>query len=235
MGALDVEYEDEDAIDAIAGGRPRLVELARNATRTQSVWWWSTMRVGAVVRANDVRIERRCGHVSGINRLRLDASQLRTVVRACSAWLRVRERFAAFYSSSAGYPGGYGGAEYYQPPGSAEVVCVGSTMLGRRTGQRLVGRDDVIRVDVSQPIAPGIVAVASTWRRGEKHGPKAGSLVGARWRVGDVRIDVGREEATIACGRGRVVIEHDEIAFVRALVRVLGATPAAARRQGRGA
>lgn len=72
-------------------------------------------------------------------------------------------------------------------------------------------------------MAGGVHAVAEIWRRGERFGPRDGSRVGERWDLGEgLRLEVGRRAMLVRHRRGEVLVEDDELGFLRALARAFG-------------
>lgn len=219
--SIDLDDEDEDRIARVAGRRPRLVLAAHRASGTRALWIWSTLRIGATVSGGVAQIERRYGQLGAVNRVRLDLVQIRAVLCASRAWSRARERFAAFYS--VGYPGGYGGEDHYLPPHAEDPIRMGRVIAGAREGDRIVGHDEVVRLAGAIRVAPGVHAVAEIWRRGERFGPRDGSRVGERWDLGEgLRLEVGRRAMLVRHRRGEVLVEDDELGFLRALARAFG-------------
>lgn len=218
---------DLDDILHVAGGSrrsPQLIEVGRalNKGRPATVgYFWSNGRIGATVGAGWVKIDRRFG-VQGRG-LQLDVPTLALLAKACRTWVRQRDRWAAFFSSSGGYPPGYGGhASYYLPPGkdSARVTVGRVGCLGHdRVGEELVGRDEV--VVLPRPRRAGrLRIVAELWRRGEKHGPPEGSRVGVRFQLAEgVYLDAKRNDARAHDAHGgQVTLERGDEAFVRELL-----------------
>ena len=194
----------------IAGGKP--------ATTT---YVWSTGRIGAARSAGRTRIKRRLGAVGpGIT---LGDDELRAVAGVTEHWARVRDEWAAFYYSSAGYPPGYGGGCYYQAPGAlAERVTIGVSVLGRR-GPGLEGSDEVRRPTRARHSPPGASLLGEIWRCGERFGPAAGSLVGERYGIGArLIVEARRQELRLSrAAEQEVVIERAEAAFIVSLLELI--------------
>jgi hypothetical protein len=239
---------DLNAILDAAGARrgaPSLIALAhgvQGGRASTTGYFWSTGRVYATVGAHTARIKRHLGtigHAGRMDDLVVKASELRPLAAACRDWARYRDEWAAFYFSTSGYPAGMGGASYYRPPGAdAERVFIGSVCLGRERGKALEGRDEHVLLEAPRAIAPSVVVVGEIWRIGEQHGPKRGSLVGLRYRVGEgLFLDAERTGARLwrQQGDGEVELEPGEEAFVRALLDVVGGGRARSRRRARGA
>lgn len=221
--------EDERLEELLARARGRgrsekLVQvIVRGVTDSTAIWYWTTHRIRALVRDGTAHVARHRGQVGDGLGLCLDLEELRRVASACDVWERTRDEWAAFFSSAAGLPGGYGTAFYYRPPGAgAQLVSIGRQLMGHRRGGELVGRDERVKLSPSAIVAPNVRAVAEIWRRGEAHGPAEGSLVGRRYTLGHgLAIDAQREELRIRRGRRELVLEKDEGPFIRALVDVL--------------
>jgi hypothetical protein len=168
-------------------------------------------------------LKRRLGIVGsgrGANGLDLDVDELRALAIAAADWQRRRKAWAAFYFSCGGYPPGYGGASWHQPPGpSSQRVKIGESVMGNRTGADLVGRDQVAAIR-PRTIGARVRVIAELWRRGEVHGPAEGSLVGLRYEAGaGVRFDARREGAKVwRTGGAHVYLEPSEDTFVEALL-----------------
>lgn len=116
--------------------------------------------------------------------------------------------------------------------------------MGKWTGKRLRGTDKSVDLPAPIRVAEGVGVVAESWRHGERHGPKAGSLVGVRYQLlaGPFSIDASRELAVvygpearlekgqqkqknknIEADKPRLHLEPGEEAFLEALVDVLPA------------
>ena len=223
-----MEWDLDDILDVAGGSRrsPQLIEVGCaliKGRRATVGYFWSNGRIGATAGAGWVQIDRRWG-VQG-RPLRIDLATLAVLDQACRAWVRQRDRWAAFYGSGAGYPPGWGGyASYYLPPGkdSARVTVGRVGCLGHnRVGEDLVGKDQVVVLD--RPRRTGRVPiVAELWRRGEKHGPPEGSRIGARFQIADgVYLDAKRNDARLHVSYGGdVTLECGDEAFVRELALV---------------
>jgi hypothetical protein len=232
-----MELHDDDLEIALAGARrarPRehLVEVMRtHEARARSIYYWSgSDRIYATTSRGVAHIERRYGEVGNRRGVRLNLAKLRSVY---AAWQRERDDWAAFYTSASGLPGGFGCHYIYQPPGAkAEYVILGTRMMGHLRGDDLVGTDEIVHAPKPVQVARGAFAVAEIWRRGERRGPKAGSLVGVRYDIGSGLVfDARRESARVADRNDdEVFLEEDETPFVRALVRVLTRRAAARTR-----
>ena len=213
-----------DVVEAAGATRdePMLIEVATARARGRAPrrgFVWSTGRVIATVGDGRVRIARRLGVMS--DGLALDLDELHALALATADWAAQRERWAAFYFSCSGYPAGCGGAYWYEPPGAAPRQKLGTHTIGGRTGEQLVGRDELVAIAPSTTSrAP---AIAEIWRRGERHGPSAGSLVGLRYRLAPgLQLDAKRDEAVVARGKDdRVYLEPGEERFVAELLDVL--------------
>ena len=157
----------------------------------------------------------------GDNDLRLDRDELRALLVACEDWAKRRNDWAAFYSSGSGHPPGFGcSTTWYQPPGkNAKRVRLGERTFGRPRGEELLGRDELVPLVPEGKLAVSVLVEADIWRRGEKHGPAEGSLVGARYRLGGEAVFIAeRGGAEVQC-RGRTVhLEPGEEEFVAALL-----------------
>ncbi|MDQ3034371.1 MAG: hypothetical protein M3Y87_18330 [Myxococcota bacterium] len=202
----------------------RLVQvIVRGVSDGTSLWYWTSNRIRADVQEGTAHVTRRYGKVGDGRGLALGLEELRRIAVVCEVWERTRHEWAAFFASSAGMPGGYGRSYYYQPPGArAQLVQIGRSVMGRRHGGELVGRDDRVRLPKAERLAPNVRAVEEVWRRGEAHGPPDGSLVGRRYTLGGgLAIDAQREHLRIARARRELFLEKDEAPFVRALVDVL--------------
>lgn len=211
----------EDIIEAAGGGRerPALIRVGhavgRGARPRSTGYFWSTGRVSVTVARGRVRIKRRLG-VAG-NGIELETCLLAGLAAACRSWARERDRWAAFYLSSGGYPPGYGWGAYYVNEHGVRT-CVGRQVMGHTTGETLIGHDEIMPVT---PTARRPDVVAEIWRRGERHGPTEGSLVGVRYAVGDgVYLDGWRHEARIWRGDEDVYLERGEEELVAALIDV---------------
>ncbi len=212
-------------------GEPCLIELGRalDGKGAASVgYFWSTGRIGAGVGPGGVRIRRRFGVMGKGERgndLTLEASELRALEHACHDWARRRDEWAAFYFSTSGYPAGFGGASYYQPPGKdSSAIKLGSEGIGGRQGKGLVGSDDVVPLPDAVAVGAGASVVAELWRRGERHGPRQGVLQGVRYALCDdaVVFDARRHGGEVRRREGDAVhLEPGEESFVTALVRVV--------------
>ena len=218
-----MSFDLDDVLDAASSGAPCLVEVARDSTGARTAYFWSSGRIQATCGPKGVRIKRRFGNMGTGDHpreVRLDAEEVRLLAIACRDWARRRERWAAFYFTCAGYPGGMGGAYYYLAPGrKGQVVQLGtSTIFGER-GRGLRGRDEWVAVRPPVSIDERVVVTAEIWRRGEKHGPKEGSRVGLRYQLGPrLRLEARRNEARLLRGKSEVVLEPGEEKFVSALV-----------------
>jgi hypothetical protein len=222
----------EDLLELASGGRGKecLVQLGRALHKDGATigYAWSSGRVGATAGSGWVRIRRRFGVIGlrnkGDNDLRLDLSELRALGVACDDWARRRDDWAAFYSSGSGHPPGYGcSTTWYQPPGkNAKRVRIGERTFGRPRGEQLLGRDEIVPIVPAVKLPESVLVEADIWRRGEKHGPPQGSLVGARYRLcGGAAFMADREGAEVQC-RGRTVhLEPGEEAFVAALLEAM--------------
>ena len=225
-----MSWDLEDILE-VAGGRrdrPQLIQVGHALVqgRATTGYFWSDGRIGATVGPGWVRIDRRRGVVG--DGIRIDTRTLRVLVNVCSDWAHVRDGWAAFYYSSAGFPPGYGGYKcYYQAPGkSGTLTVVGrrAPMSGKREGKELVGKDEVVPI-AHRPVGyPAIVA--EIWRCGEQHGPAAGSLVGLRYKIDrDTYVDAHRNEARVwRKRRGVVWLEPGNESFVAALLDVVAKT-----------
>ena len=224
-------WDLDETLDAASAdrGEPCLVEVARahhGAGAATRCYFWSTGRICATVGSGRIRIRRRYGTIGSSRRsntLRLDRGELGLLRAACRDWLRRRERWAAFYYSCAGFPAGFGRACYYQAPGKrGQLVTVGRFTPGGTRGEDLRGKDEVVRLPTPRWIAEGVRHVGEIWRRGERYGPAAGSLVGLRYRLGDrLTVDARREGARVwRRGGSDVHLEPDEEPFVAALLDV---------------
>lgn len=223
----------EDVLLAAQPDRERraLVEVGRSvsAGTTATAYFWSSGRISATVTAGGARFRRRRGTqgVHGANELALDLDEWRALARTCDRWVERRGDWAAFYDSSSGYPPGYGGACYYQPPGDAPRVRIGVSGPYHREGGTLVGHEDLVHVS-PRDLGDGASVIAELWRRGERHGPDTGSQVGLRVALGARSfLDVRRPDARVWCVDGAgVYLEPGEEAFVAAVVALLdGSTP----------
>lgn len=229
--SMDLDDYDDDIEDALEGARrarpkEHLVEVMRtHGGRPRSLYFWSgSDRIFATVSGGIADIERRYGEGGGQRGIRLDLAKLRAAHEACRRWQKMRHEWAAFYTSAKGLPGGFGCHYIYQPPGAKkDLVILGTSMMGRLRGKTLVGDDVVVVLPKPARVSRGAVAIAEIWRRGERHGPKAGSLVGVRYDIGGGLVfDARRESARIADAKGQeVFLEEDETPFIRALVGVL--------------
>jgi hypothetical protein len=218
-------WDLENILGAVTGGdrTPMLVEVGRSLRGPESTvgYFWSTGRIQVTVGRGTVRLRRILGNVglgeNGEERgLQIDARQLQCLAVACEHWARHRHGWPAFYFTTAGYPPGYGGAEYYQHPGRrGKRVQVWSASMGQRRGTQLQGRDEARRVRPAKAIADGVVITHELWRVGERHGPREGSLVGLRYRFDcDLHLDAKREDARAWRTRGGSVhLEPGEEAF----------------------
>lgn len=217
-----------DILEAAAPrqGPPQLVEVSRALTRGRVAttgYFWSSGRISATVGTHGVHVRRRSGVTSP--GLELEAATIQRLALACREWSRRREEWAAFYDSGSGYPPGYGGgACYYQAPGrGGDRITVGRRgCLGHgQEGADLVGTEEVVAVAPQR--RQRAVVVGELWRRGERQGPEAGSLVGLRYELGaGVYFDARRRGARVWHERGgNVDFEPGEEAFVAALLEVL--------------
>jgi hypothetical protein len=197
----------EDVLDAIAGAddRPALVELGRTLRGgdTKTTCAWSTGAIGATIGRGKLTLRRLDWDEEG-KPLVLTAPDLGRLHTVCARWVKERDRWAAFYGSSSGYPPGCGGAEYYQAPGKdGDRDIVSRSVLGRRTGTPLRGKDEARQLDRPRPVARGVAITHEIWRAGERQGPKSGSLVGVRYQIGSrLQMDVGAPRETRFSGPG---------------------------------
>ncbi len=218
---------DLDTVLAIAQAdddAPRLFELGRTIVGgkpTTTMYAWSTGRIYAARGAGWTRIKRRLGVVGpGIT---LNDAELRAVAGVSELWARVRDDWAAFYYSSAGYPPGYGGGCYYQAPGTlAERVTIGVSILSRR-GPGLEGKEEIRQPTRARRSPSGATLHGEIWRCGERYGPAAGSLVGERYRIGArVIVEARRQDLRVSRGTAQdVVIERSEAAFIVSLLELI--------------
>jgi hypothetical protein len=227
---VNMGFDDfEDLLELSSGGhgKPCLVQLGRALHKDGATtgYAWSSGRIGATVSKGWVRIRRRLGVMGrgneGDNDLRLDRDELRALLVACEDWAKRRNDWAAFYSSGSGHPPGFGcSTTWYQPPGkNAKRVRLGERTFGRPRGEELLGRDELVPLVPEGKLAVSVLVEADIWRRGEKHGPAEGSLVGARYRLGGEAVFIAeRGGAEVQC-RGRTVhLEPGEEEFVAALL-----------------
>jgi hypothetical protein len=219
---------DLDKVLSVAfarGDAPRLFELGRAIGRgapTTTTYAWSSGRICATRGSGWVRIKRRMGVVGpGIT---LHDDELCALAGVARRWAAVRQKWAAFYYSGAGYPPGFGSGCYYQAPGArGKRVTIGVSGLGRR-GRGLEGRDEIRRPARVARSRKGAELLGEIWRRGERFGPRAGSLVGERYAIGaDLRVEVRRHELCVSRRRteDEVVIEPDETELVAALLELI--------------
>lgn len=191
---------------AVGDGEPPCpIAVARTAgRRARTVYAWSSGRITARVGAEGVRISRRDRRMwedegEGRNAIWLGDEQLRALEVACRDWRERRSEWAAFYVSSAGRPAGYGASTYYRPSGHcSQPVEVARLGLGPSWGEDFVGRNETVELRDPGSLRGGVEVIAETWRRGERYGPGAGSLVGLRHRIADdVFLDVERHNARV--------------------------------------
>lgn len=179
-------------------GTPRLIPIGTATAPNGAVlagYVWGTGRVRATVHPGWLRVWRESGRVGGM--VRLDPRRLDALKVVCRDWTRRRDDRAAFWSSSAGYPPGTGGAHYYQAPGrDSERQRIGRELLGEfREGETLRGKNELRPLPSPRQLTPGVQAIAEIWRRGERFGPLEGSLVGLRYQVdGRFEADATRRE-----------------------------------------
>jgi hypothetical protein len=215
----------DDIINAAGarGGKPCLVEIGRalHEHSTTTAYVWSTGRITAAAGPGWAQLKRRLGVIG--DTVRLDVAELHALDGACGDWTHRRDGWAAFYAYSAAPPP-YGGSVYcYQPAGRAsEPVRLGTEMMGRLRGERFCGRDEIVPLREHVDLTDGVWIEAEIWRRGERHGPAEGSLVGVRYGLGDVvTLDAERRSAKIAQGGEYVYLEPGEEKFVAAIVGVV--------------
>jgi hypothetical protein len=223
-----MSFDFDDLLKFVTGGGREacLVELGRAAHKdgTTTGYAWSTGRIGATVGSGWVRIRRRRGKIGmgkGDNDLKLEPPELCALHVACRDWAARRDAWAAFYFSASGYPGGFGGAFWYQPPGkNAKRKKLGEHVGGRAQGEQLSGEDDIVPLAREVKVSESVRIDAEIWRRGEKHGPAKGSLVGVRYRIGNERavFMAQRKGGEVRCQRCTVHLESGEEDFIAALL-----------------
>jgi hypothetical protein len=216
----------DDIIDAAVtrGSKPCLVEVGRalHQHETTTAYAWSSGRITATVGTDWVRLKRRLGVIG--DAVRLDVAELRALDVACGDWTYRRDGWAAYYTYPAAPPP-YGGSVYcYLPPGRAsEPLRVGREMMGRLSGERFRGSEEIVPLQEPVELTEGVRIQTEIWRRGERHGPADGSLVGVRYRLSDVvTFDAERRSAKIARGGEYVYLEPGEENFVAAVLGVVG-------------
>jgi hypothetical protein len=222
MPAMDLD----DIINAacVRDSEPCLVEVGRALRKhaTETVFAWSSGRITATVGPGWAQLKRRLGFVG--DAVRLDLAELRALDVACGYWTQRRDEWASFHC----YPGApppYGGLSYgYQPAGRAsEPVRLGTEMMGKLRGERFCGSEEIVPLSDPVKLTDGVCLEAEIWRRGERHGPADGSLVGVRYRLGDtVTLDAARRSARIVRAGEHVWLEPGEESFVAAVLGVVG-------------
>jgi hypothetical protein len=211
-------------VTCASSSAPTLVEIGRALRdgRPESVGYvWSTGRITAAVDDDGVRLHRRLGARSRRREPRFTPAELRALARASADWAGVRTEWAAFYESRAGYPAGYGAATYFLAPGEGDRVVVGREVRGRvREGERLRGYDEIVPLAEKRSIDAEVSVIANIWRRGERFGDPAGSLVGCCYSFGRVQVHAYRRHACLvdSFDGAEVYLEPSEEAFVAALV-----------------
>lgn len=222
----------DPSIDAAGVDRaaPGWIEVSRDAGPPATIGLaWSTGRVVATAGPGWVALRRRRGVVGVAGKLgglRLTLAELRALDVACGDWVRHRDAWAAFYTTHAGHPPGLGVSHYYQAPGATPPRRLGARVLGRRTGDELRGHDDLVPLAPSRHLTAGVHVVAELWRRGEAHGPPAGSWIGLRYRLtADLHVDARRPDLHVCradAAGGSLVLEAAEATLPSALLVVCG-------------
>ncbi len=221
---------DHDDLLAAAGARgdePCLIEVGRalRADGETTGYFWSTGRIAATVGADWARLKRRLG-VMGDGDMRINLAELRALDVACGDWACRRDEWARFFSYS-GAPAPYQGFVHiysYQPAGKGSApVKIGRETRGRLQGEKLCGRDMVVPMEQAIELANDVRIEAEIWRRGERHGPPEGSLVGMRYHLGvdALILHAHRQVAKLARREHNVHLEAGEEAFVAAVLRVV--------------
>jgi hypothetical protein len=204
--------------------RPELFEIGRTLSKGKAkrrIFIWSTRRIGAAVGEGKVAINRHLGLV-GKGPVTLTLPELSALDKACEDWKIRRHGWAAYWASCAGYPGGYGGAWYYQAPGKrSKQVQVGSSTVGSgKKGRDFVGKDE--RRTLARPlhVSHRVTIEEEIWRVGECCGDPKGEKTGLVYRLGGgARLEAERHGAILRKGARHTGIEpNDEEAFVRELL-----------------
>lgn len=219
---------DLDFILSLGTGRgPGLVEMGRVPARGgtgRRIFLAPNGRIGAAVGGGRVALARHLGHV-GDGKIELSRSELKALDAACWDWARRRVGWAAFWESCAGYPGGYGSAWYFQPPGrESPRVKVGSRCYGRETGEPFRGKDVVVARPRPLRGVGGIPIVATIYRVGERSGRPEGEEVGVVYRLSPAaRLEARRHDAVLVRAGRRMGLEPgDDEDFIRGLLKVMG-------------
>jgi len=212
-------------LDALAGDVDCLVKVAtaRRASGPASVYVWSSGRILATVAGGLATIERRFGQVTEPNRISLNATDLASLGNACAHWAALRDNWAEYYETTAGYPPGWGCCGYfYQPPGrDVPRIKLGERGLGRLIGRQLQGRTEVRGV-AAVGDHNGVRVVAELWRVGEKQGPGE-AMTGQRLVLPDgLQVETTRSGAMVCRSNERVHLEAGEEAFLAEVRALLG-------------
>lgn len=201
---------------------PYLVEIGarlKSGIPEKRIFVWSSGTIGASIGGDEVRISRELGLI-GHGHIVLTVSQLRALHSACKDWRRLRDEWAAFWSSSAGYV--FGGAWYYQAAGIESTrVCVGEETIGRPRDEPFSGKDVFHKRELSL-LAPRPAVIAEIWREGEKYGDPAGEKVGLVYSLGSrVRFEAQRHGGKLVSHRKWIGIEPSDVKFLSELLAVV--------------
>ncbi len=213
--------------------------LVRQGKITELIVTWSNGRIGATVTRKSLTIKRIYGRI-GKGDVTLSLPRLVAFDTLCAEWADIRNSWAAYFGSSAGYPAGCAGAWYFQPAGIAtKPTKVGVQHFGHvDEGERFTGTED--ERDVEKTLAENslFVHTKNVYRVGEKWGNSNGELVGAVYEIPDeIRIEARRHELKICTQTGWTSIESDtgwssaeagsEIIFIHELILLMQSEQAA--------
>jgi hypothetical protein len=187
-------------------------------------------RLAASSQDAEIRLARRLGIAGSREGLGLLPADVRMLGAALDDWVRVRDSWASFRHSCAGFKPGHGGAWYFTPPGAgAERVRVAVHAFGvPRTGEPFRGVERPHELLRPVAVAPGVFVVRELRRTGEVLTPPAGLRTGLVYAIGlALELTAWREEARLARNQRaaasagideEVWLERGEESFVSGLV-----------------
>jgi hypothetical protein len=183
-------------------------QIVRNGALIGVLVCYSNGRIGAEIKKDKATLRRKRGFI-GEGEVILKLKELRILDSLCKHWVKNRSCWAAFFSSSAGYPAGLGGAWYYQAPGEySKPIKIGSRIMSSKEGEEFSGQDTERLLPKPITLSGGAIYFADLWRIGEKQGNPNGELTGQAYRIGkNITVYARRDNLRIEKKDGSTAIE----------------------------